>query len=51
MRSRTDEGRMIWFSAVAALQNSLLPTALPVIRGVKIAARYVPGDGRVGGDW
>jgi phosphoserine phosphatase RsbU/P len=44
---RTREDR----AAVAALQNSLLPTALPVIRGVKIAARYVPGDGQVGGDW
>jgi serine phosphatase RsbU (regulator of sigma subunit) len=44
---RTREDR----AAVAALQNSLLPTALPVMRGVKIAARYVPGDGQVGGDW
>jgi serine phosphatase RsbU (regulator of sigma subunit) len=37
--------------AAAALQRSLLPTALPVIPGVEIAARYVPGQGAVGGDW
>jgi len=45
LRSREDR------SAAAALQRSLLPSALPVIRGVEIAARYVPGDGPVGGDW
>ena len=45
LRSRED------LSAAAALQRSLLPSALPVIRGVEIAARYVPGDGPVGGDW
>ena len=38
-------------TATAALQRSLLPSALPVVRGVEIAARYVPGDGQVGGDW
>jgi serine phosphatase RsbU (regulator of sigma subunit) len=38
-------------AATAALQRSLLPSALPVIGGVEIAARYVPGDGQVGGDW
>ena len=37
--------------ATAALQRSLLPSALPTARGVEIAARYVPGDGPVGGDW
>jgi stage II sporulation SpoE-like protein/GAF domain-containing protein len=37
--------------AVAALQQSLLPSALPAIRGVQMAARYVPGRGVVGGDW
>ena len=37
--------------AVAALQQSLLPSALPVIRGAQLAARYVPGRGVVGGDW
>jgi sigma-B regulation protein RsbU (phosphoserine phosphatase) len=45
LRSREDR------AATAALQRSLLPSALPVIRGVEIAARYVPGDGSVGGDW
>jgi serine phosphatase RsbU (regulator of sigma subunit) len=45
LRSREDR------AATAALQRSLLPSALPVIGGVEIAARYVPGDGSVGGDW
>jgi phosphoserine phosphatase RsbU/P len=45
LRSREDR------AATAALQRSLLPSALPVVRGVEIAARYVPGDGQVGGDW
>lgn len=38
-------------SAAAALQRSLLPSALPAIPGLEMAARYVPGDGRIGGDW
>jgi phosphoserine phosphatase RsbU/P len=33
------------------LQQSLLPAALPEIRGAQVAARYVPGRGVVGGDW
>jgi phosphoserine phosphatase RsbU/P len=37
--------------AAAALQRSLLPPALPVVSGVELAARYVPGSGAVGGDW
>ena len=37
--------------AATALQRSLLPTALPVTPGVQLAARYVPGEGSVGGDW
>jgi phosphoserine phosphatase RsbU/P len=37
--------------AAAALQRSLLPSALPVVPGIEIAARYVPGRGVVGGDW
>src|SRR6516165_8672278 len=37
--------------AVAALQQGLLPAALPVISGAQLAARYVPGRGVVGGDW
>jgi phosphoserine phosphatase RsbU/P len=45
LRSREDR------AAAAALQRSLLPSALPVVTGVEIAARYVPGDGPVGGDW
>lgn len=38
-------------AAAAALQRSLLPTALPAVPGVQIAARYVPGSGILGGDW
>ena len=45
LRAREDR------AATAALQRSLLPSALPVIGGVEIAARYVPGGGAVGGDW
>jgi anti-anti-sigma factor len=38
-------------AATAALQHSLLPSALPPIRGLDMAARYVPGRGHLGGDW
>jgi phosphoserine phosphatase RsbU/P len=37
--------------AAAALHRSLVPTALPAVAGAELAARYVPGDGGVGGDW
>jgi phosphoserine phosphatase RsbU/P len=37
--------------AALALQRSLLPSALPVTAGAQLAARYVPGEGTVGGDW
>ena len=37
--------------AAVALQRSLLPTALPAVPGVNLAARYVTGSGAVGGDW
>ncbi len=37
--------------AATALQRSLVPSALPVIAGAELAARYVPGSGVVGGDW
>jgi phosphoserine phosphatase RsbU/P len=38
-------------AAVEALQRSLVPSALPAVPGVEMAARYVPGSGAVGGDW
>jgi len=38
-------------AAVTALQRSLVPSALPAIAGVEMAARYIPGGGAVGGDW
>ncbi|HWF82556.1 MAG TPA: anti-sigma factor antagonist [Streptosporangiaceae bacterium] len=37
--------------AAAALQRSLLPSALPVIPGLQMAARYAAGSGTIGGDW
>jgi serine phosphatase RsbU (regulator of sigma subunit) len=45
LRSREDH------AAAVALQRSLVPSALPAVRGMEIAARYVPGSGHVGGDW
>jgi sigma-B regulation protein RsbU (phosphoserine phosphatase) len=39
-------------TAALALQRSLLPTSLPDVPGVDMAARYVPGhDAGIGGDW
>jgi phosphoserine phosphatase RsbU/P len=38
-------------SAASALQHSLIPSALPAVGGLEMAARYVPGTGKVGGDW
>lgn len=37
--------------AAVALQSSLLPSALPELPGLRMAARYVAGSGSVGGDW
>ena len=37
--------------AVEALQRSLVPSALPLVAGAELAARYVAGRGVVGGDW
>ena len=37
--------------AVEALQRSLVPSALPLVAGAEMAARYVAGRGVVGGDW
>jgi phosphoserine phosphatase RsbU/P len=38
-------------AATEALQRSLLPSALPAVGGLEMAARYVPGTGKIGGDW
>jgi phosphoserine phosphatase RsbU/P len=38
-------------AAAEALQRSLLPTALPTTGAAELAVRYVPGKGKVGGDW
>lgn len=45
LRAREDR------AAALALQRSLVPSALPAVAGVEVAARYVPGSGHVGGDW
>jgi sigma-B regulation protein RsbU (phosphoserine phosphatase) len=37
--------------AAEALQRSLLPAALPLAGEAEMAVRYVPGQGKVGGDW
>ena len=37
--------------AAEALQRSLLPSAPPAAGGAEMAVRYVPGEGKVGGDW
>jgi len=37
--------------AAEALQRSLLPAALPIAGDSEMAVRYVPGQGKVGGDW
>ena len=44
-------GHQVDRTAAAALQHSLLPSALPAIPGLDMAARYVPGSGHLGGDW
>jgi serine phosphatase RsbU (regulator of sigma subunit) len=38
-------------AAAQALQRSLLPSQLPAVPGLDFAARYVPGEGSVSGDW
>ncbi|PZF97389.1 PP2C family protein-serine/threonine phosphatase [Micromonospora deserti] len=39
-------------TAALALQRSLLPTRLPAVPGLEMAARYVPGHvAGIGGDW
>ena len=38
-------------SNVELLQRALLPERLPYVEGVRLAARYLPGAGDVGGDW
>lgn len=38
-------------ASAIALQRSLLPSALPAVAGLRMASRFVPGSGNVGGDW
>jgi hypothetical protein len=39
-------------AATLALQRSLMPSRLPAIEGIELAARYLPGhESGVGGDW
>lgn len=46
-RRFTDESH----TAALTLQRGLLPSALVEFPGLEIAARYVPADGDLGGDW
>jgi putative methionine-R-sulfoxide reductase with GAF domain len=44
--------RKVEQSAALALQRSLLPATLPMLAGLRFAARYVPGhEFGIGGDW
>jgi putative methionine-R-sulfoxide reductase with GAF domain len=45
LRSQSDR------AVAAALAQSLLPEILPDSSGLEMAARYIPGQGEVGGDW
>lgn len=38
-------------AAVTVLQQSLVPSTLPIVEGLEMSGRYVPGRGIVGGDW
>jgi serine phosphatase RsbU (regulator of sigma subunit) len=38
-------------AAAEALQRSLVPSAFPMLDGLEMAGRYIPGSGNVGGDW
>ena len=38
-------------AAAAALQRSLVPSRLPLIPGLDLSGRYIPGEGGVSGDW
>lgn len=51
LASQTRLGRVDQTAALA-LQRSLLPTRLPEVAGVDMAARYIPGHQTgIGGDW
>jgi len=40
------------FADLGALQRSRVPSRLPILPGLDLAARYIPGQGNgVGGDW
>jgi phosphoserine phosphatase RsbU/P len=38
-------------AAATALQRSLVPSAFPTVAGLDMGGRYVPGSGKIGGDW
>lgn len=38
-------------AATVAMQRGLLPSALPAVEAAEIAARLIPGQGVIGGDW
>jgi serine phosphatase RsbU (regulator of sigma subunit) len=38
-------------AVAGTLRQSLMPAHLPQVPGVRLAQRYLPGDGQIGGDW
>lgn len=48
MRARTLAGEQ---EAAELLERSLRPSALPHVTGLSLAARYIPAERAVGGDW
>jgi sigma-B regulation protein RsbU (phosphoserine phosphatase) len=45
------QGLTVERAAAALLERSLLPSRLPSCDGLEFAARYVPAESQVGGDW
>ena len=48
VRARTLAGEQ---EAAELLERSLRPSALPHVKGLSLAARYIPAERAVGGDW
>lgn len=38
-------------AVAGTLRQSLMPARLPQVPSVRLAERYLPGDGQIGGDW
>jgi anti-sigma regulatory factor (Ser/Thr protein kinase) len=53
LRALSSDERQHEDDVVGTLQEALLPSTLPILSGVEVAARYVPGAAgtKTGGDW